>query len=82
MQRTNTQHADQVSRLFGPDAHLTQTIGTQRRPGRLEIRIGHRLIGVGKTLDQALEMAQKLLAVDCEMLPTPTGAGPFSTLPR
>lgn len=64
MQRTDTTHADQVSRLFGHDAQLRQTLGTERRPGHLAIAVGGRVVGAGRTLAAAIDAAQRSLAAE------------------
>lgn len=65
MQRADQTQADQVQRMFGPTASLRESLGTVARPGRQEIRVGERLVGVGVTFHQALEMAQRLASASC-----------------
>lgn len=62
MQRTNTQHEDQVSRLFGPSARLIGSMGTVARPGRLAIEVGGRVVGAGRTLAAAVDAASRAMS--------------------
>ena len=44
-----------VQQLFGGLATLTETAGTRRGPGTVEIRIDDRVVGTGRSLRAALD---------------------------
>lgn len=53
-----------VKRIFGPEARMTATLGTVKRPGQLRIVLDHRVLGIGRTFADALQDAQRQLMKD------------------
>lgn len=53
-----------VKRIFGPEAQMTATLGTVKRPGQLRIVLDHRVLGIGRTFADALQDAQRQLMKD------------------
>lgn len=44
-----------VQQLFGGLATLTETARTREGPGRIEIRIGDQVVGIGRSFRAALD---------------------------
>jgi len=59
-------HSEQFDRMvkltFGPSARLDGSIGSARRPGRLEIRVDGETIGSGGSFATALQAASERLS--------------------
>lgn len=51
-----------VKRLFGPDATVTGRMGSGVGPGNVQIPVGDKRLGCGRTFQQALQIASRKAA--------------------
>ena len=48
-----------VKQLFGPDATVTGRMGSGVAPGNVQIHVGDKRLGCGRTFQQALQIASR-----------------------
>lgn len=64
MDRRNEVFDAMLKRIFGPEARLSGSVGTRKRPGVIRIVVGRRVLGTGPTFEAALQDAQRQVAKD------------------